>query len=123
MPGPQLGISRAMRWSHLHCPGAHMWLNSRVCDEREKLPSQGVTKLSPVQMCVSGVARMNSHSHVSRQCLWPCGSYHNLCIRLSIHREGHRNKEAERHRSGAARQSKLCAARQGPALHLNIRDG
>lgn len=38
--------------------------------------------------------------------------------RLSIHREGHRNKEAKRHRSGAARQSKLCAARQGPALHL-----
>lgn len=38
--------------------------------------------------------------------------------RLPIHREGHRDKEAKRHRGGAARQSKFCAARQGPALHL-----
>ena len=38
--------------------------------------------------------------------------------RLSIHREGHRNKEAKRHRDGAARQTKFRAARQGPALHL-----
>lgn len=38
--------------------------------------------------------------------------------RLSIHGEGHRNEEAKRHRGGAARQSKLRAARQGPTLYL-----
>lgn len=69
MPGPQLGISRAMRWSHLHCPGAHMWLNSRVCDEREKLPSQGVTKLSPVQM-LKGRERDQGQAHVWTATVW-----------------------------------------------------
>ena len=29
---------------------------------------------------VSGVIGMDGHSHVSRQCLWPRGSYHNFCI-------------------------------------------
>lgn len=38
--------------------------------------------------------------------------------RLSIHRKGHRNKEAESHRAGAARHTELCAAWQGPVLHL-----
>lgn len=38
--------------------------------------------------------------------------------RLSIHREGHRNEEAKRHGGRTARQSKLCAARQGPTLYL-----
>lgn len=38
--------------------------------------------------------------------------------RLSIHREGHRNEKAKRHRAGAARQSKLRAARKWLALHL-----
>lgn len=46
MSGPQLRIGRAVSWSHLHCPRAQVWLNSGVCDDREKLPSQGVTKLS-----------------------------------------------------------------------------
>lgn len=110
--GPQLGVSRAVRWSHLHCPWgsrarehggrpgvgfpsrpmppalpplclpfvtppprqlhtgsrlssssrppspapgfpvaltrAHVRLDGRVCDEREKLPCQGVTKVSPM---------------------------------------------------------------------------
>lgn len=41
--------------------------------------------------------------------------------RLSVHRKGHRNEEAERHRGGAARQAKLCGARQRPALHLGAR--
>lgn len=27
---------------------AQMWLDSRVCDQREKLPCQGVTKVSPM---------------------------------------------------------------------------
>lgn len=38
--------------------------------------------------------------------------------RLSIHGEGHGKEEAERHGGGAARQLKLRAAREGPALHL-----
>ena len=29
---------------------------------------------------VAGVIRMDRHSHVSRQRLWPCGSHHNLCV-------------------------------------------
>lgn len=30
--------------------------------------------------CVSGVIGMNSHCHVSRQCLWSRGPYHDLCV-------------------------------------------
>lgn len=103
--GPQLGVSRAVRWSHLHCPWgsrarehgsrpgvgfpswpclpedstraprpsaprspppaagsllltaltrAHVRLDSRVRDEGEKLPCQGVTKVSPMQMLKGG---------------------------------------------------------------------
>lgn len=46
--GPQLSIGRAVRWSHLHRPCAQVWLNSAVCDKREKLPRQGMTELSPM---------------------------------------------------------------------------
>lgn len=46
---------------------------------------------------------------------WP---FPDCLTRLSVHGEGHRDQEAERHRGGAARQPKLCGARQGPALHL-----
>lgn len=30
--------------------------------------------------CVSGIIGMNSHCHVSRQCLWSRGPYHDLCV-------------------------------------------
>ena len=48
MPGPYLSIYWTVSRSHLHCPCAHMWLNSGVCDEGEKLSCQRMTELSPM---------------------------------------------------------------------------